>query len=576
MQTGTRQTIAVALCVSSCLALFGGCVRYQGPEPDASVVRGNVVYFPGANEGVRVSLDGTTQEAITDAQGRFILRGVAPGHRRMILTHGTHAAVFPLHVPPRSVVEARDLAFPRDTQHAPTSTAAREPATPLRERLELESLAAESGVSVELLRELVEASGADTEVWRQFLRTGRLPGSARDLAWSRKDILRITYAFRDRLSIDDAKAILMAATGFDPASMRAWLHRHRNALPRNADGSLSAETLAAGFRLLAAENELAEDFSTQRLARNASSNRTNEIGRGTYVLYRGDRRTPPQEQDWWYLTDPLNSRVVQTTEAGSVVLDTMARREDKGGYFTEDPVSGALFRHPRLPVLDRQVGFTVLFDVAIRAEAHVREDRAGFSLLVVCDDLSAIELGFWEGRVWAQRDDGRPLFQGSRGEGRAYQGTRSLARYALQIAGARYTLYANGSALLEGPLRDYAAFGRFPYTVPNFLFLGDNTTSARALLQLAYVAVTVHDPPEEQRGPARGTPAGVAGAAGDAPGRRPAMRREGGRGHSRSGGAQTRVPRVYTPAHERTTVESEPGESGAFDVPARRDRGGLP
>ncbi|MEP7134154.1 MAG: hypothetical protein ABI904_04395 [Chloroflexota bacterium] len=62
--------------------------------------------------------------------------------------------------------------------------------------------------------------------------------------------------------------------------------------------------------------------------------------------------------------------------------------------------------------------------------------------------------------------------------------------------GDTYTLTANAIPLLTGPLRDYSAFTGFPdpYEAPNFLFLGDNTTSAQARVRLRFVSVTGTEP----------------------------------------------------------------------------------
>ena len=62
--------------------------------------------------------------------------------------------------------------------------------------------------------------------------------------------------------------------------------------------------------------------------------------------------------------------------------------------------------------------------------------------------------------------------------------------------GDTYTLTANAEPLLTGPLRDYSAFAGFPdpYETPNFLFLGDNTTSAQARVRLRFVSVTGTEP----------------------------------------------------------------------------------
>ena len=56
----------------------------------------------------------------------------------------------------------------------------------------------------------------------------------------------------------------------------------------------------------------------------------------------------------------------------------------------------------------------------------------------------------------------------------------------------RYELSSDGVSILRGRLRDYTAFEGpvNPYRTPNFIFLGDDTGSARAVIRLMYVALT--------------------------------------------------------------------------------------
>jgi hypothetical protein len=157
--------------------------------------------------------------------------------------------------------------------------------------------------------------------------------------------------------------------------------------------------------------------------------------------------------------------------------------------------------HPGLPRLDRERGFTMHFSLAVDREEHVRDDRAGLSLVIVCTDLMAVELSFWDDRVWIQ-DDAAPLFEGSRGEGVRRTGSR-LTDYDLWIAGSHYELLADGKPVLSGRLRDYSAFGRYPYDRPNFLFIGDNTGSAAAASRLTRMSVAL-DPQPRPGGAADG------------------------------------------------------------------------
>ena len=196
----------------------------------------------------------------------------------------------------------------------------------------------------------------------------------------------------------------------------------------------------------------------------------------TYVLYYGDLGGTPDTQNLDYVA--LAPSVTQSFASGVTTLDTMAERSDQAGYFAFDN-----------PALQRELGYSVLFTVQLFEEVHRGRNRAGFSLLVLSSDLQGIELGFWTHEIWAQEGGRENLFKHA--EGIAFDTTASLITYELQIAGDQYTLLADGLPLLSGPLRDYTAFEGFidPYETPNLLFLGDDSTTSRAKVNIAYVAL---------------------------------------------------------------------------------------
>ncbi len=215
----------------------------------------------------------------------------------------------------------------------------------------------------------------------------------------------------------------------------------------------------------------------------------NGPARADFVLYDGSKNTTPGQQGWIYLTNPqTGSKAVESLDSGSTVLDTTAETGDMAGYFSKVPLLGSL---PQMPTLDRSQGYTVSFSVQIDSEFHTGsdrngdgvDDRSGFSLIALSQDLKGIELGFWTDRVWAHSDaSGFP-----QAEHAAFDTTR-MANYELSVLGDSYRLFANGVELLDGTLRDYSAFG-LPYNQPSFLFLGDDTSSANAKIRLAQVSV---------------------------------------------------------------------------------------
>ncbi len=192
------------------------------------------------------------------------------------------------------------------------------------------------------------------------------------------------------------------------------------------------------------------------------------------VLYNGALNTTPDQQGWTYLTNPNPGQATQTAGGGVTTLDTTARNLDMAGYF-----SNSL---PNVGTLNRAIGYSISFQLRLVQESHVSNDRAGFSLIALSSDTRGIELGFWTNEVWAQNAGF------THGEGASFNTSLSLTNYALTVLGNNYTLTANGTTLLTGTLRDYSAFGP-PYTFTNFLFLGDNTTSASARVEIARVAI---------------------------------------------------------------------------------------
>lgn len=209
-----------------------------------------------------------------------------------------------------------------------------------------------------------------------------------------------------------------------------------------------------------------------------------------FTLYDGSLNSTPNQQNWAFRFLPLVPPVSQSVANGATTLDTSGNLATQAGYFTTDPL-GVLPNHPALPVLNRGTGFTIRFDVRVRAENHgARVDRAGFSILALASDRRGIELGFWENEVWAQADD--PLF--THAEGASFN-TTNFTRYDLSILGNAYQLFADGTLLLAGAVRDYSAFG-LPYSTPNQVFLGDDTTSAGALIDLAFVSASTQAVPE--------------------------------------------------------------------------------
>jgi hypothetical protein len=218
---------------------------------------------------------------------------------------------------------------------------------------------------------------------------------------------------------------------------------------------------------------------------------------GLVVLYDGSLGTgTPDKQGFSYLTRAVTPPLLaaQRFADGVTTLTTTLQTSDMAGYIA---------RADRLPALDRSKGFVVVFSVQVAAEEHAGSDkngdgvgdRAGFSLIVLSSDTRGIELAFWPDEIWAQNDgaaepppNDNTLF--THGEGVRFDATQ-MTDYVLMVKGEAYSLLHERQQILSGRLRDYRPYGQFPYILPNFLFLGDDTSTASATIRLAHVGVLV-------------------------------------------------------------------------------------
>ncbi|MDY6950589.1 MAG: dockerin type I repeat-containing protein [Thermodesulfobacteriota bacterium] len=209
----------------------------------------------------------------------------------------------------------------------------------------------------------------------------------------------------------------------------------------------------------------------------------------TVNVFDGSLKTTPDQQGWLYITDPLppplgpGSCASQSANGAATHLNTNCNIMHAAGYFSRVPP----LSHPLMPALDRAAGFTISFEVQILNEFHNNNDRAGFSVIVISHDLKGIELGFWEDEIWAQAD--APLF--THAEGGDFDTTKGLMVYRLSLLGDDYFLSADGLTLLSGQLQDYSSFGN-PYDIADFVFLGDDTSSASASIKVASITHMDH------------------------------------------------------------------------------------
>ncbi|EAW35711.1 DUF4347 domain-containing protein [Lyngbya sp. PCC 8106] len=229
-----------------------------------------------------------------------------------------------------------------------------------------------------------------------------------------------------------------------------------------------------------------------------------------------DDSTATINGSWLAFGNLVPGSVTPTANGSFTTLDSTAELDLFAGYSNYNLMSDDLV-NAAFPTLDLDTGYTLSFVAQVISEdntdsdknADGKRDRAGFNVTVISSDgKNGIELGFENDQIWAQEDEttqddpsaepnpnepntfDRTLF--TQAESVIFDTTNRLIQYDLTILGETYTLSVDGNSILSGQLRDYTAFNDRPdpYELPNFIFLGDNTTSAQAEIHLGKISVT--------------------------------------------------------------------------------------
>jgi hypothetical protein len=167
------------------------------------------------------------------------------------------------------------------------------------------------------------------------------------------------------------------------------------------------------------------------------------------------------------------------------------------GYSNFFPTVQAV--NPDFPELDRQAGYKISFALEIESEVHAddRPNRAGLSIIAVSSDVangnaSSVEIGFQDGRIFSQNAD----FSSFDVQNELFNPVGiGFVDYELSVQGDSFSLTAAGTNVLAGSLQDHTGSSELPavvspYEIPNFIFLGDDTRSARAEFNLQRLTVT--------------------------------------------------------------------------------------
>jgi len=196
------------------------------------------------------------------------------------------------------------------------------------------------------------------------------------------------------------------------------------------------------------------------------------------VLYDGSLGSKPGAQGW---TTVLLPGATESVSGGAVVLNTAIGNALQSGYSRSVPI-------------DSGQGFSLSFTTQLLSEAHSGSaNRAGFSVILLDGAHQGVELGFWTDQIWAQTLDSLNHFVKAES---ASIDTTALTHYQLTVYGGNYALRANGSPLLSGQMRDYSPSGVPVYALENFIFFGDDTTSAKAVVKIASVGTQAGGVPE--------------------------------------------------------------------------------
>jgi len=197
------------------------------------------------------------------------------------------------------------------------------------------------------------------------------------------------------------------------------------------------------------------------------------------VLYHTDTPILPDFPVWFFTEEGGNAE--RTIENNIYTFDTTdddGIRAAHGYNQLFDPIT-----------LDTTGGYTLDFSLRIVEESHSTFDRAGFSIIAIGDDpTESIELGFWEDRIFVYKFDG----DAGPGEEDFLHGAEALidttiARdYTLRVEDGRYTLFADGTEILDDVLKDYTGSRPppAPYDVPNSFVFGDATSRASAISEI--------------------------------------------------------------------------------------------
>ncbi len=205
-----------------------------------------------------------------------------------------------------------------------------------------------------------------------------------------------------------------------------------------------------------------------------------------FVLYDAALGTLPGNQSWLFYAAAGSATQTSLGTSGTRLATDLAAQ---AGWSNTIPILNS-FKNPAFPSLSSTDGFAIDWSMQMITESHTSDNRAGTSMILLGSDNKGIEIGFWSNEIWAQKSD--PLF--TKGESTNFVTTAASVDYRLLIKDSSYYLFANDTQILTGQTRSYAAFGSAPYTLSNYFFVGDNTTSAAATVDFGSIRLITSVP----------------------------------------------------------------------------------
>jgi len=207
-------------------------------------------------------------------------------------------------------------------------------------------------------------------------------------------------------------------------------------------------------------------------------------------LYDASSAKLPSDVAWGWAFGANGSSFLRGMTGNSTYLDTTPLMSDKAGY-NLSVGSG----------LNSATGFVLDFSLQVTDELHNTNNRSGFSVIALDSAARGVELSFWsnENEVWTKNADS--AF--SHAESVTIDSVSDARSYRLTFLGTQYSLASDGAPTLIGTLRNYAAatvplsLAWFVYSQPNYIFFGDNTSSASANFELSSITLAPVPEPAE-------------------------------------------------------------------------------